>query len=143
MLILGSFFWPTTKGSTPPPPVPPVVTVKPSGGVPAREFRDNYYRRPDDAVRKERERLGIVPKAEEVIERIAQRQAEALSTDSQKQLEELERELEIQGIEWQSRYLELLGAKRQRLIDEEIGQRLRDLQLQEEETMIALLLTTL
>lgn len=164
MLVLGSFYWPTTAGTTPIPPAPPGpydpwgFGYTPSGGKPEKyplrplqEFKTPYSRgKTDEDVRKERERLGIIDPIE-VIHRVAERQVETLSHDAQQHLEELERELELQGIQWEGRYLEILNVKRQKLIDEEIGVRirlriglrLRQLQIEEEEISIALLLMTL
>ena len=132
MLILGSLFWTTTQGGAPPSPVVVDAGPQPSGGIPHVPRR----RRTQEEIDREREALGI-------IEKVAHRQAEALSIDSQQQLEELSRELELKNIEWKGQYLELLAQKREALISQEIAFRMRQLQRQEDETMLALLLTTL
>lgn len=51
----------------------------------------------------------------------------------------MERELELQGIEFEAQYLDLLNMMRERLIATEIGRRLKELQLLEEETVLLLL----
>ena len=45
--------------------------------------------------------------------------------DAQKQFEELSRELQLQGIEFDRRYLEALNSYREILLAAEIGRRLR------------------
>ena len=139
MFILGSLFWSTTKGAAP--PVQLVDTVIPSGGIPAAGYRDRipnvpYRKKTKEQIREEREALGI-------IEKVAERQVEALVVDKQQIFEEIERELESAGIAWQSRYLELLQARREELITQEISQKFRQLQRDEDETIIALLLVTM
>jgi hypothetical protein len=61
-----------------------------------------------------------------------------LEQDAQKRFEELLRELELQGIEFDARYLEALNIQRERLIDAEIAARLR--LIREDEELIILLL---
>lgn len=87
-------------------------------------------------VRKEEE---IEEEAAVVIEAVALRQAEALPHDAQQRFEELERELILAGVEWDTRYLEALNTLRERLIEEEIGKRLR-IKQQNEQTLIAMML---
>lgn len=91
-------------------------------------------------VRRDRERFGVIPAAAQVIAQVAAAQADALSLDEQQRLEHLERELELQGIAYESVYLEMLNAMRERLIGEEIGRRLRLLQQMEEEAVVVLLM---
>lgn len=81
--------------------------------------------RNEEDVRKSRRKFGIPQEAAEVVERVAKRQAEDLSLDAHQRLEELERELEIAGVEWQSAYLAYLNEQRQQFMDAEIKERLR------------------
>jgi hypothetical protein len=78
-------------------------------------------------------------RAQAVIADVAARQAERLELDAQKRFEELSRELQLKGIEWEARYLEALNIQREALIDAEIGARLRA-RLQGEEELLVLLL---
>ena len=104
----------------------------------ARKFVDiGVIRTPED-VQRDRERFGVLPKALKVVEAVAEQQAGLLSLDQQQRLEHLERELEAQGIEFQSQHLELLNALRERLIGQEIG-RLLEKQRQEEEALVLIL----
>ena len=89
--------------------------------------------------RKSREDFGIIPKAKEVIAAVAQSQAERLEQDSQKQFEELSRELDLKGIEFDARYLEALNLQRERLIDAEIQRRLKQ-DLEDKQTMQLLMI---
>ena len=67
-------------------------------------------------MRLERERLGIIePRVENLIAQIAARQLERDEQDAQKRFEELYREVEIQGLEWNARYLEALAAIREEM----------------------------
>jgi hypothetical protein len=61
-----------------------------------------------------------------------------LEQDAQKRFDELLRELELQGIEFDARYLEALNIQRERLIDAEIAARLR--LIREDEELLILLL---
>ena len=90
-------------------------------------------------IQEERERLGILPrKVERIIQDVALRQAQKLELDKQKQFEELSRELRVQKIEWEGRFLEVLNAEREKLIDREIASRLR-FRLQEENDLMTLI----
>lgn len=75
------------------------------------------------------------PQIAPLIQELAYRQSQDLTRDDEQRFEELERELEIQGIEWQARYLEALNVQRERLIEQEIGALLRA-KLQEDEAML-------
>lgn len=118
MTIYRAFFGFST-GAAPTPPTP--TPEEPPRGTVA--FLSDLPRRKktEEEIRKEREDLGILPKAARVIEDVARSQAERLEQDRQKQLEQLARELEVAGIEWESRYLELLARLRERFIEEEIA----------------------
>ena len=133
-MILGALFWTTGVGAAP----PAVVSVSPTpvSMLPAWGGQTTRKRRKPEEIEKERIALGI-------IERVAERQLESLSFDAQQQSEELERELELKGLQLETGYLEILNQKRSELITEEIRKRMRDLQRDEEETIIALLLTAL
>lgn len=112
--------WGITAGPPPPPPPPPVgVPQYPSGGYPTREFRDAIEGRVP------RGTLRLPEKAQAVIEAVALRQVETLEADELKRLEELERELQLKGIEWEARHLEALNVRREHLIDLEIGRLLK------------------
>lgn len=98
-----------------------------------------HARRPTaDDVSKDRERFGILSKAQAVIEEVAARQAKSLEQDARKRFEELSRELALKKIEWDARYLEALNNQRERLIDAEIAKRLQFL-LTERNKMILLI----
>ena len=94
-------------------------------------------------IAKDRERFGIPDEerlaAERVIASVAARQVARLERDAQKRFEELERELKLLDIEWESKYLDALNLERERLIDAELFtrfQRLRD----EQEIVVMLML---
>ena len=105
----------------------------PSQGYTGYETR----RRTPEEVRREREDFGILPRR--IIADVAARQAERLEQDAQKQYDELQRELQLQGIEWDARYLAALADLRERLIGEEIARRLQ-MQLNNEATMMLLVM---
>jgi len=113
-----------------------------SGGyLPGRGFglaRIGTLRTKDD-IREAREKFGVIPRVAKVISQVAAQQADLLSLDEQQRLEHLERELELQGIEYEGHYLDLLNVMRERLIATEIGRRLKELQMLEEETVLILL----
>ncbi len=110
------------------------------GGLhPSQGFQYPRQRTKED-VRKGREAVGLV---EKVIETVAQRQVERLETDDQKRLEELHRELELEGVEWDSKYLESLNLLRERLISAEIARRLKLNIFNEETTMLLLMAAAL
>lgn len=121
------------------PPAPPAdIGLHPGGGVP----HDYVPTRRD--VSRARKRFGLddgfeVPaRAGAIIADVAARQAERLELDEQKIFEELLRELEIEGLEFDRRYLEALNRQRELLIDEEIAQQFR--RIQEEEELLMLML---
>ena len=114
--------------------------VKPSGGIPysGHETRRRSVR----DVQAEREALGILPRAEAVIEAVAQRQAAAAERDEQKQFDELKRQLDLARIEWDARYLELLNARREELISREVALYMQRMALEEENAILLLLAAT-
>ena len=117
-----------------PPPVA-VVVPQPSGGwpIPGKRKKLHLPAYPTaEQLRKQREELGILPKTAAIIESVAQRQAAAMRYDEQRYFEELNRELELQGIEFEGRYLESLNIQRIKIIDAEIG-RLLKIQLDKED----------
>mgnify|MGYP001561717976 FL=1 len=123
-------------------PEPAVISgVVPSGGFPARDVFP-HPRTPHE-IRKEREKWGILPKTQDIIEGVAQRQAEDLHLDAQQRLEELERELELAGIEWDGKYLTMLNAERERLINAEILERAKLLRNNEDAATLLLLIGSL
>ena len=90
-------------------------------------------------IKEERERLGILPrKVERIIQDVALRQAQKLELDKQKQFEELSRDLRLNKIEWEGKFLEALNQEREKLIDREIASRLR-VRLRDQEDMLFLL----
>ena len=111
--------------------------VRPSGGIPYSGYETR--KRTKEEIQRERERLGILPRAAQIINLIAARQVETLKADEQQRLEELTREMALEKIEWESRYLEMLNARRETLISAEIAMLLRK-KLQDEENMVILML---
>jgi len=105
----------------------------------------NYggQRRTKEDIRKDRQRFGVIPPdAVKIIEDVATRQAESLKLNEQQRLEELTGELKLAGIEYRSAYLALLNQERERMIDAEIGRRIRESE-DEKEIQIILLLAVL
>lgn len=106
-----------------------------------REWRQ--WHRPEDE--KRLHELKLTPAVAEVIAEVAERQARQLDLDEQQRLEELTRELELKGLRWQGRYLELLNAEREQLIDAEIGRLIQErqaaMQRREEEVILLLLMS--
>ena len=117
-------------------PVPPIPPVVPSGPAPSGGFHPWIHR-----LRRRRKPHEEQEVIQAVIEAVARRQAQALELDELKRLEELERELQLKAVEWDSVYLEMMNEERERLIHEEIGKLIRK-KLQDDEA-ISLLLTTL
>jgi hypothetical protein len=105
----------------PGPPPPPADDERFSGG-----FLASTRRRSQEELERDRQRFGL---AAEVIQAVAERQAEAPQPDAQKKLEELTRELALRRLEWRAEYLEELNARRERLIQER----------QDEQTVLMLL----
>ncbi len=95
-----------------------------------------------ERIAKDRERFGIPRPVIEIIEAIAEGQAARLEADEQKRFEELSREMQLRGIEWEAQFLEIMNATRQRLIDAEIGRLLRQ-QLEDEQIMLMLIAASL
>lgn len=147
MLLLGNQLWTTSGGGAPPPPPPAppdAPTVLVGGGFNPSQ---GLYPRPPgrEEVSRARERLGLKDsiseeKAAKVIADVAARQAESLERDEQKRFEELARQLEIEGLEFDARYLELLNQEREHLIDSEIARRLRAIRDQEEILLMLLMI---
>src|SRR3990167_8806411 len=137
MFILGNPLWTVTGTGFVPPPAA-AVGVRPSGGIPADQIRTRRD------ISRARKRFGLDDGADRevvaatVIADVAARQALVLERDAQKRFEELLRELELQGIEFDARYLEALNIQRERLIDAEIAARYR--LIREDEELIILLL---
>ena len=75
------------------------------------------YQTPEE-IRERREELGILPRR--VIHDVAARQVENPILDEQQRFEELLRELELNSIQYEARYLTALNAERERLLDAEI-----------------------
>ena len=136
MLILGALFWTTTGGGAPPSPPPIETAVRPSGGLWHEELK--YAIEGRKSWRQRLEEAKIQRLAVEVLDEVAHRQVLTLELDEHKRFEELERELELKGIEWEARYLDLLNERREALIDAEIGRLLR---LKQDENDVIILLT--
>ena len=121
---------------------PTVPTVTPSGGIP------HDYVPTRREISRARKRLGLEDAyarkeaaellAAKVIADVAARQAQALETDHYKQYEELTRQLDIEGLEFDRRYLEALSQQRERLIDKEIFLQFR--RIEEEELMLLVMI---
>ena len=108
------------------PPAPPATVTAPLIGGGYNPSQGLYPRPPSrEQVSRDRERFGLRDAVSLAIAEVAARQAQRLELDAQKRFEELSRELQLRGIEWEGRYLEALNVRRERLIDAEIGQRLR------------------
>lgn len=75
---------------------------------------------------------------EEVIQQVALRQSESLLTDEQKIYDELTRELELKGLEFEAIHLKALNYQRELFINAEIGRLLR-LKLEDEEAILILM----
>lgn len=99
-----------------------------------REWRK--WHAPEDE--KELTKLGITPAAAEIIAAVAESQAKRLEIDDQKRLEELSRELELAGVQWQGRHLELLNQQREMLITEEIAS-LMERKIDDEKALLTIL----
>lgn len=125
--------WGSGSAPTPPPVEPARGTAAWLGGARPYDRGRTKEERAED-----RKRFGIPAPIVEVIEAIAEGQVERLEADEQKRFEELSRELQLRGIEWEAQYLEMLNAKRQALIDAEIGKLLRQ-QIEDEQIMLMLL----
>ena len=83
--------------------------VKPSGGIPAKDWRPF----------EERDPYRFSQKSREIIEAVAKEQVQHV-LDEPQIVEHLARELEAENIEFEARYLTLLNEYRERLINEEI-----------------------
>ena len=111
-----------------------------SGGSGSWDYALLGYRRTEEDIRRDRERFGVLPEVATVIEEVARQQVKNLHLDEQQRLEQLERELQLQDIEWQAQHLELLNAIREQLIDAEIAERLHSLQDDDDARIILSLL---
>ena len=109
-----------------------------SGGSPQIPFTAHARAQTREQLRESRERFGITEPAQKVIESVARRQVEANELDEHKRLEELTRQLELEGIEWDTRYLKALAATRERLLDEAL--KVQFAMMQDEQDAIALML---
>ena len=122
-------------GPPPPPPPPAAPSIKPSGGFPAAEPR-----RTKADISRDRERFGIRDEVADAIAQVAAQQAARLEQDAQKRFEELNRELELRGLEWDARYLEELNIQRERLINAEIALRIRQAIMDDEALMLLVMM---
>lgn len=129
-------------GEEPPAPVTPTTAIRPSGGWPA----DQGYRRGRKEISEARKQFGLEDdvareaRAQAIVADVAARQVAALQQDDQKKFEELLRSLELEGIEFEARYLEALNITRERLIDAEIAERFRKIRVEEEELLMLLMI---
>lgn len=128
----------TLLGDGTPPPAPEVPIVRPSGGWPSTHGERGRSR---GEVSEARKRLGLDDgyRVSTIIADVAVRQAERLEQDQQKIFDELLRELELQGLEFDARYLDALAIQRQGLIDAEIAARLQRMIRDDEEMLLMLL----
>lgn len=104
--------WGNSWGGVNPDPAPPDQPEQFSGGYLAATRR-----RQKDEIRRDRDRFGITEEGMAVVEAVAARQSETPPGDEQKRMEELLRELELRGIEWNARYMDALTVER-RLLSE-------------------------
>lgn len=105
---------------------------------------ENWYRPQEEEGRRRLSRdLAISRPAVAVITKVAERQSHDLSLDQYQRLEELERELEAQGMQVESRHIEALNLLRERLIDAEIGERISRQLAEENRVRMLLLLAVL
>lgn len=130
-------FYSFTDGVAAPPPAPTVAPPIRGG----RAFFEREAEREQRKVSREvsRETLRLPSQAQRVIEAVALRQVQKLERDELKRLEELTRELDLKGIEWETRYLEALNVRREALIDAEIAKLLK-LKLEDEDTLLLMML---
>lgn len=141
MLLLGNPLWRTTGAGAQPPdpepePEPEVVAQQPRGH--AGPFLTGRPRSRED-ISRDRQRFGVIDDiAAAAIAEVAARQVERGETDEQKRFDELYRELALRRIEFDARYLELLGALRQQLVEQAIARQRRD----EEEILLLLMLAS-
>lgn len=124
--------WGVVDGEGPPPP-PPVVGVPPppSGGYPSHDRGPT-----PEQTRQSRVRFGLET---EVIEAVAARQVADLHLDEIQRRQELEGELRLRGIEFETRHLEELNARRQEMIGNEIAMRLRAIIANDEAALVIIL----
>lgn len=124
-----------------PAPIPPPPGPTPSGGFPARD-RLHLPRRGRKEISEERKKLGLEDayalEIQAVIAEVAKGQVRRLELDEQKRFEELHRELQLRGLEWRARYLEVLSQEREALINAEIALLLRR-KLDDEQIILMLL----
>ena len=109
-----------------------VASAQAGGRYWAREFRRRFKPKHEK----------ISEEIQEVISDVAARQVVRLERDELKRLEELERELQLRGIEWESRYLTALNEEREFLINQEIGSLLRQ-KLENDQTALVLILSSI
>ena len=92
-----------------------VVVIPPSGGFLSYQSR---RRKTSKEIREEREEFGIV--SEETIAKLiadlAEKQADETEQDAKERRDELRRELALENIEWNNRYLEELNKRREQII---------------------------
>ena len=117
-----------------------VVQAVFSGGYPTR--RTLHKRREpvfaDYGTALERLRLDQ-PKAAEVIQEVAARQAEDAHLDEQQKLDELRAEMRLHGLEMRTQHLAALNAERERLINAEISARIQSLVDAENATLLLMM----
>ena len=125
----------------------PSTTISGGGYNPSQGYSGyETRRRTRKEIQEEREKLRILPKAAAIIERVAERQATELAElklDEQQRFEELQRELALESIEWDGKYLELLNTLREQLIRDEIAKLIRLKLEREENEMMVLLMAAL
>ena len=126
--------WGAIDGGAAPPAPPAAPTVRPSGGYPS-----------DRGPTKEQTRRSRVLHGleKEIVERVAQRQAESLDLDDIQKQQELSGELKLRGIEARIEHYEALTLRRQALIDAEIAQRIRQIILDDEAALVLIIAASL
>ena len=122
---------------------PPATPTGPIGGGYVHEYKPTKR-----DISKARKRLGLEDEisrreaeaAARIIADVAARQARSLELDEQKRFEELLRNLELEGLQFDARYLEALNRQREILINAEIAARFRALAIREEEELMLLVM---
>lgn len=112
-------------GTTPPPaPTPPTIFGTAVWLAPLR-FEDLPQHR--------------LIKVKQVIEEAAEEQLKHLELDETQRLEHLERELELENIEYRASYLEALNLYREKRINEQIAEIFRNRRLEDEAILLILI----
>lgn len=110
--------------------------IQPSGGFESANLWNR--RRTKKDIEKARKEYGI---AFEVIESVAKRQSEDLHLDEQQRFDELQGELKLRNIEFESKYYEYLNVLREQYIHNEIARLIKENAIKEDEIVFMMLAT--